>query len=760
MHLHGPLTAVALPGEPGRCYRSGMRWSPHLVAAFALAPIACGFDEDSSSATAASQGQSGGGGTTGGDSGEPTGGLPPGFWPGVACAPAADEQAEGPKIYFDLDAGKLDGRDYFRLPFPLDARRSGSGIDLTGFPSPPEDLDPEFGAVVARWLKYLAADAPGFAVNSATLFRSTHGVGVPSGIFYINLTPGHPDYGKKLSGLGYAAQNGDLSGNNYICRNWLAVETIDGYPLEPNTTYGVLLSDAMKPVGGGDFTADVDFTLMLRDTPPADPVRLSAWTTFAPLRAFLKSPENSAGPALTASRLIGGAVFTTAPNRDVLAGAREAARDAPLYVSDLHLCTAAGDGPCSTAPGLTDEERADRRCGPPSPQYREVQGRIRLPIFQEGVAPYASIGGRIDLADGKPVQRSSVDACFSLTLPTTPTPDAGWPALIFAHGTGGSFRSAIAQGVAPRLAAAGVATIAVEGVHHGERRGDTDSDGEVEGLDVDQLVFNVLNPESARDTMVQGAIDQFSAVRLAEQWSDATVLAGEPIRFDPTALFYMGHSQGANAGALFLPYEPLVRAVVLSGGGSNLLRALLGKENPKVDVGGTLLAPRELLQLAFQERPDRPLTTMHPMLVLLNTFVNRSDADNTASLLRRRPLPGAAARHLLNYLGHVDTYAPLRSAGSLAIGAGAPIAGATIFPPPCDQYSEDEAVACGWTTGQWLPTTAMPATKNIGGVTAVTRMLRAPAGEDGHFVAFAPAELERIAQFIASALANDAPTVQ
>jgi len=743
-----------------------MRWSPRLVAALVpawslLAAPACGFDEDgSTSATGASQGQ--GGSSTGDDTGEPTGGgLPPGFWPGVACAPSADEQATGPKIYFDLDAGKLEGRDFFRLPFPLDARRNGAGLDLTGFPRPPADLDPDFGTVVERWISHLEVDTPGFAINSAALFRSTHGVGDPSGIHYVNITPGHPDYGQKLSGLAYAAQNGETSGNNYICRNWLAVETIDGYALDPGTTYAVLFTDAMKPVGGGSFSPDADFSAMLRDAPPPDPTRQAAWQTFAPLRDFLKSPENAAGPALSIPRLIGGTVFTTAPNRDVLAGAREAARAAPLYVSDLHLCEAAGDSPCSKAPGLTDDERAARRCGPPSAQYREVHGRIRLPIYQEGIAPYASIGGRIDLMNGQPIQRTSVDACFSLTLPTTPAPDTGWPALIFAHGTGGSFRSAIDQGIAPRLAALGVATIGLEGVLHGERRGDTDTDGKVEGLDVDQLAFNVFNPESARDTMLQGAIDQFSAVRLAETWTDATALpGGETIRFDKGALFYMGHSQGANAGALFLPFEPEVRAAVLSGAGSNLLRALLGKTSPKVDVGGTLLAPRELLQLAFQERPDRPLTTMHPMLVLLNTFANRSDADNTSRLLRRQPLEGVAAKHLLNYLGHVDTYTPLRAAGNLAIGAGAPIAGATIFPPPCDQYTGDEAMACGWTTGKWLPTTPLPATGNLGGVTAVTRMLTAPAGTDGHFVAFQPAERERIAQFIATALQNGTPTVQ
>lgn len=738
-----------------------MRWSPPLVAVV-LVMSACGFEEDGS--TSATGGGSQGSGTTGPDAGEPTTGpsLPPNFWPGVTCAPAEEESSGAPRIFFDLDAGKVEGKDFFRLPFPLDARRAAGGVAMDGFPRPPTDLDPTFGAVVERWLDHIEADTAGFSVNGAVLFRSTHGVSQLGGVYYVNLSPGHPDYGKKLAGLGYSAQNGTISGNNYICRNWLAVETIDGYPLEPGVTYGVLLTDGLKPLDADRFEPDADFSLMLKGTAPSDPTRRAAWQTFAPLREFLASPENAGGVGLSASELVGGTVFTTASNRDVLVGARQAARAAPLYVHDLHLCEAAGDSPCSTAPGLTEEERADRRCGPPSAQHREIHGRVRLPVFQEGVAPYATIGGRIDVEDGVPVQRSSVDACFSLTLPTTPAPDAGWPALVYAHGTGGGFRSPLNEGVAQALAGVGVATFAVEGVVHGERRGDDDDDGKVEGLTVDQLVFNVFNPESARDTIVQAAIDQFSAVRVVEEWQDATLLEGQTIRFDPAALFFMGHSQGANAGALFLPYEPQVRAAVLSGGGSNLLRALLAKEEPKTEIPGTgqFLAPRELLQIAFQERPDRPLETTHPMLVLLNTYVNRSDADNTARLLRRDPIEGGSAKHLLLYIGHVDSYTPLRAAGNLAIGAGAPIGDATLFPAPCDQYADAERSACGWTNGDWLPTTPLPATGNIGGVTAVTRMLPAPPDRDGHYVAFQPAELARIAQFIASAVQDGTPTVQ
>lgn len=740
-----------------------MRWSPHLVAL--LFASACGFEEDGSSASQG--GGNGDGTTTTTTTGEPTTGaeLPPGFWPGVACAPAAEEQESGPKIYFDLDAGKLAGRDFFRLPFPLDARRRGGGIDLTGFPSPPPELDPAFGNVVGRWLTMLRSDAAGFAVNSAILFRSTHGLGSPQGISIVNIDPGHPDYGKKLEGLSYSAKNGDTSGNNYICRNWLAVETIDGVPLAPDTTYAVLITDDLRTVDGERLSPDADFSAMLQGTAPSSGARKAAWDTFAPLRQFLGSAENQAGENVQAGRLVGGSVFTTAANNEVLAGARAAARAAPLYVSDLHLCQAAGPSPCSEFVGLTAEERAERECGAPSPDHLEVHGRVRLPIFQEGIPPYAEIGGRIDIEAGAPVQRTSVDACFSVTLPAGPPPEAGWPALVYAHGTGGGFRSPLIDGTARALAGRGFATIALEGVMHGERRNDSDDDGEVEGLDVDQLVFNVRNPESARDTIVQGAIDQFTALRLAEEWQDETLLAGQVLRFDASALFFMGHSQGANSGALFLPFEPLVRAAVLSGGGAKLPRTLLGKEEPKVEnpVNGDWLAPRELLQLAFQERPDRPLDTPHPMLILLNTYVNRSDADNTAPLIRRRPLDGVPAKHVLNYIGHVDSYSPLRAAGNLAMGIAAPIGEHNLFPPPCDDYTdENERIACGWTAGQWLPEVDLPATGNASGgqLTVVTRMLPAPAGKDGHYVAFEPAEMTRIADFFESALGGEVPTVK
>ncbi|MEZ4453304.1 MAG: hypothetical protein R3B09_27825 [Nannocystaceae bacterium] len=690
-----------------------------------------------------------------------TGGWP-GFWPGGPC-PTVDEEAKGePRIYFDLGAGKDPGKDYFQLPFPIDVRLGHGGIDLEGFPAPPTDLDPTYGAVVDRWISSLQIDTAGFAVNGAILFRASREIGAVGGVKIVDVTPSSPTYGEALAGLRFRNENGSVSRGNYLCQDWLAVEPLEGVSLRPDTTYAVLLTDQIKQVGGADFVQDVDFAAMLAAQPPADARQANAWPTFAPLRDFLNSPANfgEGGVGVTAKSLIAATVFTTAPNLDPLIGARTAARDTPFVVKDLYLCAGEGDSPCSTAPGLTADERADRRCGPPSSDYHEIHGRVRLPLFQEGVSPYAFIGGKITVESGAPVLRSTFDACFALTVPKGSAPAEGWPALIFAHGTDGSFRTAMTTDLAPRLATQGVATIALEGVIHGERRGDTDDDGKVGGLDLHELVFNVFNPDSARDTIVQGAIDHFTAVRLAEEFQDEGLL-GEPLAFDPARLAFFGHSQGANTGALFLPFESSIRAAVLSGGGSNLIQALLGKSEPKIQnpVSGEWMAPKALLQLAFQERPDRPLTSMHPMLVLLNTFVNRSDADNTARLIRREPLTGVA-KHALFYIGHVDSYTPLRAAGSLAIGAGMSLGGAPLFPAPCDAYDDDEqSLACWWPEQGWLPPTTLPASGNANGITAVALMRNQPPGKDGHFVAFEATELDRITTFLVGALEEPAPTV-
>ena len=735
-----------------------MRWTPVAPLAASLTLFACNLNPggDCRGTCGASLDLDGSGTDTSDTADTDTGG-PLNFWPGVVCAPDPDET---PRYYFDLRAGKDPERDYFRLPYPADARRKGGGIDLEGFPRAPAEFAPapELATVIDRWMAHIEQDTPGFPLAGAVLFRSSVAPGTIKGIRYLNITAGHPQYGKTIQGQTYTAQSGPQSGNHYICDNWLAIEPVDGIPLDPGTTYAVVLLDSTKPKAGGEFTRDADLQAMFSATTPKDSSQAAAWPTFAPLREYIAAADGET--SLRADEIIAATVFTTGPQRDLLARAREAVYQGPLQISDLHTCAAAGPSPCASDPGLTDDERAARSCTVDS-TFTELQGRVTLPIFQEGRPPYASLGGKIQVdGDGVPVLHDVQSACFSLVVPSGETPAAGWPTLVFAHGTGGSFRSPIAEGLARRLADAGIATLSVEGLLHGTRRGDSDSDGLVDNLPLDQLVFNLRNPDSARDNPLQAAIDQFTGVRLARNLAEASAPEAAPTTLDPANVFFMGHSQGAQAGVAFLPFEPEVHAAVLSGVGANLLQAILAKTEPQVTLpGGLSYPPAELLQLAFQERPDRPLTSAHPLLLLFNTFVNRSDADAYSPMLRRQALPEIGAKHILAYMGHTDHYTPLRSAGSFVIGAGLELGEQNLFPAPCDQYTDDRDNACGYTTSGFLPVTPLPASGNQGGVTSVVLMREQSGERDGHFVAFAPAEQDRIVAFFTSAKDGAVPVV-
>ncbi|MEZ4426670.1 MAG: hypothetical protein R3A51_03135 [Nannocystaceae bacterium] len=693
-------------------------------------------------------------------------------WLGAPCMSEEDEQAEAgkPLVHFDIDAGRVDGKDFFRLPFPNDIRRTASGIDLTGFPTPPPEFTADFGDFIDAWIDGLEHDTSGFAVNTAVVFRSTDALDLSSagaGIRIINIDPSHPDYGKATLSLSLRSEGGLPSRNNYLCQNWLGVEPGAGQTLAPGAVYAYVLEDTIRTLEGEAVAADDDFKAMLSATAPSGGALKAAWDRYAPLRAYLASAENKSGSQLSADHLLAAAVVTTADDTAILSGAREALLGAarPEFV-EFFPCDGGGVSPCASAPGLTQEEQAERACGPSGGGFVELHGRARLPIFQQGAAPYAKSGGAIELSGGAPVQVGAEEVCFALTIPEGEAPEAGWPVAIYGHGTGGSFRDAIPM--AATAAARGFATFTLEGVMHGARRRDTVDgavDGLVEELGTNELVFNVFNPPSARDTMVQAAIDQLAAVRLIHDF-DPESLPEELVpkfSFDAANTVYVGHSQGGQAGVMMLAHEPEVATAALSGVGSTLIYTLLEKREPQVRVPGLddTFVIADLVRLALAERPDRELTAFHPVLMLLNTYVNRADADVHLRRLVRAPVEGAGAKNLLVYGGHVDEYTPLRTAINLMIASGVTLANQSIVPPPCGNYEGGENVACVMIDLGFLPRAGLPMTGNIAGGsrTAAALLLKANAGEDGHFVAERPEERARIFDFLASGLDGATPTL-
>ena len=235
-------------------------------------------------------------------------------------------------------------------------------------------------------------------------------------------------------------------------------------------------------------------------------------------------------------------------------------------------------------------------------------------------------------------------------------PADGWPVVIYAHGTGGNYRSFVENGVAASLghvkdakgAVSQMAVIGIDGSMHGPRRGSTDSP--------DKLFFNLRNPRASRDNTYQGAADKFQLVRLIKsinlQASQSPT--GEAIKFDLNRIYYYGHSQGTIEGVPFLAYEPEVKATVLSGAGGYLLESLLNKTKP-VNVAG-------LIQLALA---DNGVDNNHPLLNLVQLFFEEVDAVNYGRLMFIKPLTGVGAKHTLLTYGVADSFTPPRTIDAL-----------------------------------------------------------------------------------------------
>jgi hypothetical protein len=345
---------------------------------------------------------------------------------------------------------------------------------------------------------------------------------------------------------------------------------------------------------------------MLGTSRPGDAALGAAWDEHARLRSFLTSEGIAAGTVVNA------AVFTVADPTATMQKLATAVAGGPAPVlSSLFQCGGPGTDAC-------DDGTPARRCGADDPDFVEIHGKIKLPIFQGGTPPYLTPadGGAINLPGGNPTKVRDEEVCFALTLPRGTAPEAGWPLVVYGHGTGGSFRSFISDGVAAQLARATpkMAVFSIDSIQHGARRGASTTSP-------DLLVFNVANPRAARDNFLQGAADLLSAFRVPAATLSGT-WTGPALKFPATVAYY-GHSQGATHGSLALPFTDDARAAVLSGAGANLTSSLLSKTSPS-DYG-------EALRFLFLE----PLDGSYPMMVLWQQFFDRADPANYNPLILR-----------------------------------------------------------------------------------------------------------------------------
>ncbi len=667
-----------------------------------------------------------------------------------------------PKIYFHVPRATdpTVNMDFYRLPFPNDIRIKNGLVSLTGHPKPGLTILPF--DIVDRYLSAIEAEATGFGANQAMYLRFSRSLDMAKfpldcASTLVDITPKSPTYGYTL-GLSCGALN---SSSSYICGPYMWLRPSLGSPLRPGTTYALLVRKTIVDAFGTPFGADEDFLAMLAATPPATAELAAAYPAYQPLRDYI-----AAGKAAPASDpvyqpvrdyLAAGtepataAVFTVEKYEDPLAGIAAAVQAAPApIIEGLVRCgdPAAAPNPCDDLKTGADHLRGCLAADVASPNFTTYQGTLSLPTFQKGTLPYLtpSDGGNITYdafgVVANPIVSQKV--CFSLTVPKGVAPAAGWPLVVYGHGTGGSYRSIVDLGLSEDLAvgaaAAGLglgvdggagatpvpmAVLGFDGIMHGTRNGGSTKP-------VGELVYNFLNPLAARDNGLQAAADLLAIPRGLDGF------AAQGIPLDGKRLALYGHSQGGNAASLVAARQSSYGTIVMSGTGGTLIYTLLGKTQP-VNVPA-------VLPYLLGETGAAAVDASHPVLNLMQMYFERSDSVNFARRLFKEPLADMTPHHILHVYGIDDSYSVVKTQQSYALAAQLKAA-----LPLVDAFG--------------LDTVAAPVSFNeffgwSGKLTAVQIQYAPAAGHDGHFVSTENSSARAaIQEMLVTAARDGVPTV-
>lgn len=673
--------------------------------------------------------------------------LNPETFRGVVCH--EDKEAQMPfQPLFEApsDASALANKpfDFYALPFPNDLRilKSISKVDLSDYPRPGAGLNEK--DLFADLLDVLSKENSAFSLNPGIFMRFNREIDankiqkwVEDGVIRL------VDLDRNEIHPITASFHHDR--NKYICGDYLYVHPVWSKPLKPATTYALIITGALRSVNNETAIQSAFLSELLKDQIPSDPLLKDAWNRYKKLRDWQKNSDLQ-----SLDIVVGATVFTTRAESEIFSKAKDVidAGEIPNSItSSITLCKAGVKSPCANPNFMPikqdsdqDQDTAQQVLRDPrdcpeteNPNYYEVHMQVRLPIFQQGDAPYETKGGGIALERGKPKLQRKEAVCLAITIPKNKQmPDTGWPVMIYAHGTNGSFRSG------PKLLGNGLSTledrdgktattaiVAIDQVMHGSRLGEGN-----ENLSPGPLFFNVKNPIAAKGNLIQGAIDHFALLRWLQNVSQTPIIVPNApevgnIKFNLDYLSYHGHSQGGTVGPLFAPYADQIDGFAFSGTAGGLIFSLLGKKSPYDSTIGLRLV---LQELTIEEN--------HPALHLFQEYFDEVDPLNYGHLIFKDSI-GIPA-HFLQIMGLQDTYTPESGQRSYTASTGSVLALPSQLPNGFDRIEDLDM------TAQTYPQQGFQGNYNIQTgfqVTAVTvqyqpDMENGMKTYDGHFVTY------------------------
>jgi hypothetical protein len=659
---------------------------------------------------------------------------------------AGDGGASGPVTSLFIVPPSLDALadvHYYDHPWPSDLRRDPDGsVHFAGF------YNPRLIPLINGYIKDTVGLLKGFSPAAFGYFRFTGDIDpktLPAkpqdsldpaaSVQLIDVDPASPEHGKRKLVQTFWQQADGV----YWLKDTLAVGPALGWPLRPNTHYAIVMTKKITTPTGTPIQPSDDLKEVLGVTPPTDHTK-AAHDLFAPSLGEV----NTAGVA-TADIVHFSAFTTNDPTADVFA-----------ITDDVRANVQAPTVDATT--WMQMEQTVDydvyQAVYGPSPNYQ--QGNIN-----DGFAQVGDGGGFQFDANGKPLLSTTMPSFpmrFTFVIPNAqkcPPPAAGYPMVLYAHGTGGDYRSIVDEGnsLGQDFAQAPycLASMGVDQIFHGTRPGAPPANDPNREGDIELLFFNFNNPIAGRTNGQQSAIDVVQQARLFTD-TKVTVPAnvsrtGAAISFDTTKLMFAGHSQGGLNGPLFLAADKQTRGGVLSGSGSMIIVALLEKTLPQPSVSG---AVRTLLELT---QPDdaAELNVFHPVLNMAQSFIDPTDPIHYVGYFFQHPRAGFAPKSIyqtegVRADGTGDSYAPPHGIELGAVATGLP-----RETPGVHTIAEAAFGGLGDVT---IPSGGLSGNLANGQVTGVLGQF-VPTTSDGHFVVFdVPACHKQAAQFL-QALAAD-----
>jgi hypothetical protein len=586
----------------------------------------------------------------------------------------------GPAAFvFDLAADTTSSRAFYDLPYPSDLRLSASQTpDLRGFPASPR-------AYVLPPLLQIAQQRPRFPTVPVAYFRFTAPLAtqdpevvIPAQpdarILLIDTDPRSPDRGQLVPTVASTP-----AADEYLPAHVLAVAARPGFVLHPDRTYAFVVMRTLGDAQGRPLVAPAAFEQLKAGQAPAGDRGAAALALYRPLFETLRMR------GIDVAQVAAATVFTTG---DVVRETAELTdRVLARYtvsLEDLRLVTSNTNS-----------------------RYCQFAATVTFPQFQQGTPPFNTEGLFSFGTDGLPTPVTYptlpdyARVPVTLTLPRREMPAAGYPLVVYFHGSGGVSTAVVDRGTwRPRSAThpcpqgtdtyngvAGCNTLGEGPAYVLAARGFATA-GAAMPVNPERLpgagetaYLNTSNLAAFRDTFRQGVIEQRLLIRalaelriphsLVTQCTGASLPTGvTEARFDTSRLIAQGQSMGGMYTNLVSATEPRVRAAIPTGAGGYWSYFILQ----------TQLVPgvRGFLALVLGTRA--PLTFMHPALMLLETAWEAADPLVYMPRLARRPLPGHPVRSVYEPVGQGDSYFPTTVYDAVALAYGHRQAGTEVWP--------------------------------------------------------------------------------